>query len=108
MEKKLELVEPHKQKETFSVHLKRSLSKHINDQPNDLKEDGFPNLFFEDCNQPVTNSVSGDFKKYFSMPIYDGYEDEYLDIVPKKPAKYFANYGTVCGKNIIPIHGQKS
>ena len=38
MENKLDLVEQHKQKETFSVHLKPSLSKQKNDQPSDVKE----------------------------------------------------------------------
>ena len=47
--------------------------------------------FSEDCNQLVTNFFSGDFKKYFSMHIYDEYEDEYLDVVPKKPAINFVN-----------------
>ena len=56
-----------------------------NYQPNDVKEDGFTNLFSEDCNHYVTNSVSGDF----SMPIYDEYEDEYLDVVHKKPTVNF-------------------
>ena len=51
MENKLDLFEKHKQKETFSVHLKPSLSKQRNDRPNDVKEDGFTNLFSEDCNQ---------------------------------------------------------
>ena len=46
MKNKLDLVEQHKQKETFSVHLKPSLSKQKNDQPSDVKEDGFTNLFF--------------------------------------------------------------
>ena len=41
-------------------------------------------MFSEDCNHLVTNSVSGDFKKDFGMPIYDEYEDEYLEVIPKK------------------------
>ena len=82
MEKKLDLVEQHKQKETFSMHLKPSLSIQKNDQASDVKEDGFTNLFSENCNQPVTNSVSGDFKKDFSTPIYDEYEAKELDVVP--------------------------
>ena len=66
------------------MHLKPSLSKQRNDYPGDVKQDGLTNLFSKDCNQPISNSVSGDFKKDFSMPIYDEYEDEYLDVVPKK------------------------
>ena len=45
------------------------------DQPNDVPEECYNDLFYEYCSQPITNSVSGDFKKYFSMPIYDEYED---------------------------------
>ena len=44
------------------MHLKPSLSKQRNYHPNEVEEDGFTNLFSEDCNQPVTNFVSGDFK----------------------------------------------
>ena len=86
LEKKLDLVEQHKQKEKFSVHLKPSLSKQRNDEPNDIKENGSTNLFSEDCNHPITNYVSGDFKKDSGMPIYDEYDDECLDVIPKKPA----------------------
>ena len=85
MENKLDLVEQHKHKETFSVHLKPSLSKQGNYQPNDVKENDSTNLFSGDCNQPVTNSGSGDFKKDFDMPIYDEYEDECLEIILKEP-----------------------
>ena len=74
------------------MHLKPSLTKQRNDHPNDVKEDGFTNLFSEDCNQPVTNSVSGDFKKDFSMPLYDEYENEYFDVVPKKNSCKFCNF----------------
>ena len=85
IENKLNLVEQHRQKETFSGHLKPSLSKQGNDKPNDVKGDGTTNLFSGDCNHPVTNSSNGDYKKDFSVPIYDKYEDECLDVVPTKP-----------------------
>ena len=64
MEKKLELVEPHKQKELV-FHANFVFCEKKYDQPSDVKEDGFTNLFSEDCNQPVTNFVSGNFKKKF-------------------------------------------
>ena len=47
MENKLDLVEKHKQKKTFSEHLKPSHSKQRNDQPNDVKEDGSTNMFLK-------------------------------------------------------------
>ena len=90
------------------MYLKPSLSKQRNYQPNDVKEDGFTNLFSKDCNQPVTNSVSGDFKKDFSMPIYDEYENEYLDVVPKKPAVNFVISSLVSEKNQTVIQSQKA
>ena len=37
------------------------------------------NLFYEECNQPVTDSVCDGFEEYFSPPIYDEYEDGYLE-----------------------------
>ena len=70
------MVEPHKRKEAFYLHLKPPLSKRRIDFPSDVKEDGFTNLFSEYCNQPVTNFVNGDFKKDFGMALYDEYEDK--------------------------------
>ena len=67
MEKKLELVEPHKQKELV-LYANSVFCEQKDDQPSDVKEDGYTNLFSEDCNQLVTNFVSGDLKKYFSSP----------------------------------------
>ena len=107
MEKKLDLVEKHKQWETFSVHLKPSLSKQRIDQPSDVKEDGFTNLFSEDCNQHATNYVSGDFKKDFNMTIYDEYEDGYLDVVPKKPAVNFVISRPITEENQTAIQSQR-
>ena len=75
MKDKLELVGPHKPRETVPVHPKPWLTKQRDDQPYDVKEDGSANLFFEDCSQPSTNFVNGGFKRDFSMPIYDEYED---------------------------------
>ena len=49
MEKKLELVEPHKQKELV-LYANSVFCEQKDDQPSDVKEDGFTNLFSEDCN----------------------------------------------------------
>ena len=92
IKEKLDLFEQHKQEGTFSMHIKPSLSKHRNGQPSNLKEDGFTNLFFEDCNQLVSNSVSGDFKKDFDMPIYDEYEDEKLGCCTQKTSYKFCKF----------------
>ena len=108
IKEKLDLFEQHKQEGTFSMHIKPSLSKHRNGQPSNLKEDGFTNLFFEDCNQLVTNLVSGDLKKYFSMPIYDEYEDKDLDVVPKKPVINFVISRTVREENMTVIQSQRA
>ena len=38
-------------------------------------------MFSEDCDQLVASYVHGDFKEYFSLPIYDEYEDDYSNIM---------------------------
>ena len=108
MEKKLELVEKHEQKETFSLHFKPSFSEHKDDQPSDVKEEGYTNLFSEDGKKPVINSVSDGFKQYFSPPIYDQYEDDFLGNVPKQLDEYFVISGLVSEENLIAIHDQNS
>ena len=62
MENKLELVKPHKQKE-LALHANYVFCEQKDDQLSDVKEDGFTNLFSKNCNQTITNFVSGDFKK---------------------------------------------
>ena len=41
------------------------------------------------------------------MPIYDEYEDEYLDVVPKKPAINFVNSRPASDENLTAIQSQK-
>ena len=89
------------------MHANSVFCEQKDDQPSDVKEDGFTNLFSEDCNEIVSNSVSGDFKKDFSMPIYDEYEDEDLDVVPKKPDINFVNSRPVSEENHTVIQSQK-
>ena len=36
------------------------------------------------CDQPSTSCVRGGLKKYFGAPIYDEYEDDYWDGMPKE------------------------
>ena len=42
------------------------------------------------------------------MPIYDEYLDEYLDVVPKKPAINFVNLRPVSEENLTIIRSQKN
>ena len=65
--------------------------KHKDDQPNVVQEEGYKDLFYEECNQLIINSFSDGFKKVFSPPIYDQYEEECLDVMPKKPAVDFVS-----------------
>ena len=74
----------------------------------DVKEEGYTNLFAEDCNQHVENSIMDDFKEDFSQPIYDEYEDDYLDNEPKQLPKNFTISGPVSEYNLIAIHDQNS
>ena len=64
-------------------------------------------MFYEECNHPVKNSGSDYFKNNFILHIYDEYEDDCLDIVPKKEAENFVNFGQVSEENLIAIHDQK-
>ena len=42
------------------------------------------------------------------MSIYDEYEDEYLDVVPKNPAINFVNSRPVSEENLTVIQSQKA
>ena len=46
MDKELESVEKHEQKETFSLHFKPSFSKQNDDQSSDVREEGYTIFFF--------------------------------------------------------------
>ena len=86
MKGKSELVGPPNPRGTVPVHPKPSFTKYRDDQPYDVKEDGSANLFSEYCNEPSTNYFNGDLKGNFDMPIYDEYEDDCLDVIPKELA----------------------
>ena len=43
-------------------------------------------LFSQGCNLLNTKFVRDDFKKDFGIPMYDEYEEEYLEGIPKEPA----------------------
>ena len=42
-------------------------------------------MFSEGCNLLSTESVNDDFKRDFGIPMYDEYEEEYLEVIPEEP-----------------------
>ena len=65
-------------------------------------------MFTEDCNHSVINVSSDDSKEVFRLPIYDEYEDNYLYVVPKKPAVDFVSSCPISEENQITIQGEKA
>ena len=63
-------------------------------------------MLYEGYHQPIINSVSDGFKKGFSPPISDEYEEDYLDVMLKKPVVDFVISGHVNEENSIAIQGQ--
>ena len=62
----------------YALHSNPSLYEKEDNQPRVVQEECY-NLFYEECSQPVTNSICGGFEEDFSLPIYDEYEDGYLE-----------------------------
>ena len=52
--------------------------EHEDNWPSVVQEECY-NLFYEECNHSITNSACGGFEEYFIPPIYDEYEDGYLE-----------------------------
>ena len=65
MEKELELVEWNEQKE-LALPSNSVFCEQDDDHPNDIQEECYNQLFHEDCNQPIINSVSDYLVKNFS------------------------------------------
>ena len=42
-------------------------------------------MFSEGCNLLSTRSINDDFKRDFGIPMYDEYEEEYLEAIPEEP-----------------------
>ena len=105
-EEELELNEQYEQKE-LSLPYNSILYEQEDDQLNDVQEEGYNHLFYENCNQPIINCVSNESKEVFRLPVYDEYEDDYLDLVPKKPVVDFVSSGPVIEETIITIQGEK-
>ena len=47
-------------------------------------------VFIEDHNQPTNVSNFDGFQEAFSLPIYDEYQDEYVDIFLEQPTRGLA------------------
>ena len=62
----------------YDLHSHPSFDEQEDNQPSVVQEECY-NLFYEECNQPVTNSICGGFEEDFSPPIYDEYDYGYLD-----------------------------
>ena len=78
----LKLVGPYKQKGRVPVQIKLSLARQEDDQP-DIETNGSAGMFSEGCNLLSTESVNDDFGRDFGVPMYDDYEQEYLEAIPK-------------------------
>ena len=78
------------------------------DQPSNVQYECYINLFYEYCNNLVTNSIIDGFQENFTLPIYDEYEDDYLDSVPKQLGEDLASSWPVTGENHIAIHDHDS
>ena len=79
----LKLVGPYKQKGRVPVQLNISLARQEDDQP-DIEIDGFADLFSKGCNLLSTGSVNDDFKRDLGVPVYDEYEEEYMEAILEK------------------------
>ena len=99
----LKLVGPYKWKGGVPVQLNLSLDRQKDDWP-DIGAYGSVGLFSEDCNLLSTESVGDDFKRDFGVPVYDEYEEEYLEAIPEEPVMElrYAN-----GENQAAIQSQK-
>ena len=78
------LVGPYKQNGKVPGPLKLSPGIHKDDRPS-AKTCGPVGLFSEDGNLHRIGSVKDDCKKEFCAPVYDEYEDEYLQNMPDEP-----------------------
>ena len=60
------------------MHSNPSLYEQEDNQASVVHEECY-NLIYEECNQAIANSICGGFEENFIPPIYDEYEDGYLE-----------------------------
>ena len=66
------------EKAEFDVHSSPSLYEHTDEQLSAIQEEDY-NLFKEENNLLVASPIYGGFEEVFSSPLYDKYEDDYLE-----------------------------
>ena len=73
------------------MHFNTSYCEQKADQPNDVLEECYNDMFSEDYNQQdvITNFIVDGFQEDFSLPIYDEYRVDYWDNLPKQTTEYF-------------------
>ena len=97
------MIGPYKWKGRVPIQLNLSLVKQKDDEL-DIEAKGSASLFSEDCNLLSTKSVNDDFKRDLGVPMYDEYEEEYLEAILEEPViePRFAN-----GDNQAAMQSQK-
>ena len=78
------LVGPYKQKKEANGPLNISHGMQKDDRP-EAGIDRPAGLFSKDGDLPCTWSTRDNFKKEFGVPVYDEYEEEYLQNIPDEP-----------------------
>ena len=76
------------------------------DQPNDVLEKCYNDMFAKDYNQQdvLENSIVDCFQEYFSWPIYDEYRNDYLVRLYEQPTEDLASSWSFIRKNQITYH----
>ena len=74
--------------------------------PTNVQEECYNDMFSEYCNQQkvITNFFVDGFQEDFSLPIYDEYEDDYMDSLSEQSVNNLTIFGSFIRKNQIIVH----